>query len=100
MLYKLMLPELGALEELKVLQWHAAPDAEVADGALLVELEIEKAILEIRTGQVAFLRKQLTHDGDWHNPSTPLAILSTTPDEAIPADLQSSSHLLLEIEAV
>ena len=69
--------------ELRVLQWHATPGDQLELNQLLVELETHKAIVEVRSAQIATMRQLLCAEGEWGSPGRPLAILSDTPDEAL-----------------
>lgn len=84
MMYLLSIPgPADDLSEMRVLQWHAAPGENVAQDSLVVELETHKAIVEVRAGQSAVLRKILCPEGEWGEPGRPLALLSEKADEPL-----------------
>ena len=84
MIYALTVPgPIEDAEEVRVLEWHFAPGDAVEVGALIVELETHKALVEVRAAQPGWLRRILCPDGSWGAIGAPLAILSATPDAAI-----------------
>jgi pyruvate/2-oxoglutarate dehydrogenase complex dihydrolipoamide acyltransferase (E2) component len=87
MIYQLVVP--GPIEdvtEIRVLEWSRAETNVVTAGDLLVELETDKAVVEVRAGGSGILRKIISPAGDWQKIGSPLALLSDTPDEPLPAD--------------
>ena len=70
--------------EFRVLEWHRAPGDRCDIGALLVELESYKAVIEIRGGLVAHLRKILVAAGGTQGRGKPLALFSDASDEPLP----------------
>lgn len=87
MIYCLAVP--GAIEdveEVRVLEWHFAEGDSLAIGELLVELETYKALVEVRAAQAGVLRRISASAGDWCGLGQPLALLSDTADEPLPAD--------------
>jgi len=94
MLYKLVVP--GAVEdveEIRVLEWHRREGEAIARGALLVELETAKAVVEVRADQDAVVRQLLGAAGTWQAVGTVLALLSDTADEPLPADALATAAL-------
>jgi pyruvate/2-oxoglutarate dehydrogenase complex dihydrolipoamide acyltransferase (E2) component len=81
MMFKLVVPPFGELREIKVLTWHKKTSEQVAAGELLVELEMEKAVVEVRPERAAFLRHVAVDAGEWHVLGTPLALLATSLEE-------------------
>src|SRR6185369_11928658 len=86
MIYQLVVPAMGGVEELRVLQWHKNEGDEVQLDQLLVELETDKAIVEVRSPRACFLRKVAVNQGDWASVGPPLAFLSDTADEPLHTD--------------
>lgn len=85
MLYKLQLQQpIEDVDELRVLQWHAAEGEAVCEGALVVELETYKSVIEVRAGQAAVLRRILQPEGAWQKTQQPLAVLSDEAHEPLP----------------
>jgi pyruvate/2-oxoglutarate dehydrogenase complex dihydrolipoamide acyltransferase (E2) component len=72
--------------ELRVLQWHAAPGALLVHGALLVELETHKVVIEVRAGLPCILSRILCEEGGWYPSGASLALLSDSPGDALPED--------------
>lgn len=68
-----------------MLEWHVIVGATVEPGALVVELETPKAIIEVRAGAKAVMRSTIKQAGDWSRTGEPLAVLADTLDESIEA---------------
>ena len=84
MIYRLAVP--GTIEDndaVRVLEWHAAPGERIKAGALLVELETHKALIEVRGVEAAILRRIAEGEGAWCPLGAELALLSDTPDEPL-----------------
>ena len=85
MLYKLVVPgPIEDVEEVRVLEWHAAEGQALALGDLIVELETHKALVEVRAGQAGHLRRVICAEGDWQALGEPLAIFSDDGGEPLP----------------
>jgi pyruvate/2-oxoglutarate dehydrogenase complex dihydrolipoamide acyltransferase (E2) component len=87
MIHRLTVP--ATIEDatsVRVLEWHAGPGDAVAAGALLVELETHKALIEVRAGAAAILRTIDCDEGAWCPLGGALALLSDAPDEPILGD--------------
>jgi pyruvate/2-oxoglutarate dehydrogenase complex dihydrolipoamide acyltransferase (E2) component len=85
MIYRLIVPgPIEDVEEVRILEWHGKPGAAFGSGAMLVELETHKAVVEVRAGQPGVLRSVLCAAGEWQRIGEALAVLSDTPDEALP----------------
>ena len=85
MIYRLVVP--GPIEdvhEIRVLEWHRRPDEPFAAGALVVELETSKAVVEVRAGQVGVVRRIFCQDGEWQQIGGVLALVSDAADEPLP----------------
>jgi len=90
LLYKLAI--MGPIEDVydvRVLEWHGAAGRVFVRGNLMVELETHKAVIEVRANQYGILRQIFCRDGEWQKLGEPLAILSDTLDETLPANLES-----------
>ena len=59
MIYKISVPAVADVEEIRVLEWHGEPGHRFDSGDLVVELETHKAIVEVRAGQPGVLREVL-----------------------------------------
>ena len=94
MIYRLAVP--ATIEDndaVRVLEWHAAPGDAVAAGALLVELETHKALIEVRSVLPAILREIACGEGEWCRLGAALALLSDVPDEPITRDAPAEEWL-------
>jgi len=98
MLYKISVPQVADVEEIRVLEWHREVGEAVEPGDLLVELETHKAIVEVRAGQKGYLRKILADAGNWQAIGLPLAVLSESESDAVPDDAQALTDLPVEFE--
>ncbi len=99
MIYQLTVPAaVPGVEEIRILEWHKAPGEAIEAGELLVELETHKAIIEVRADQKGILRQILAQSGDWRAIGLPVAIFSSEPDEALPADPTAASAMLVQFE--
>lgn len=94
MIYTLHIP--GTLEdtrEVRVLEWHGVPGDAFAAGALVVELETHKAVIEVRAGQPGVLRHRACEEGDWCPLGALLALFSDAPAEPLPEDATGVADL-------
>lgn len=98
MLYKISVPQVADVEEIRILEWHRAAGDSVAQGDLVVELETHKAIVEVRAGQNGYLRKILAEAGNWQGIGLPLAVLSDGQSEPVPEDVQALVDLPVDFE--
>lgn len=101
MLYALTVP--GAADdvsEVRVLEWHGKAGHAFAKGDLMVELETHKAVIEVRAGIDAILRRIVKEPGDWQQTGAQLAILSSAPDEPVPDDISSLAEIAALYEVV
>jgi pyruvate/2-oxoglutarate dehydrogenase complex dihydrolipoamide acyltransferase (E2) component len=87
MIRKLAVPgPIEDVEELRVLQWHVEPGARFAAGALVVELETHKAVVEVRAAGPGVMRRILSPSGDWQQVGRALALIGDDADEPIADD--------------
>jgi pyruvate/2-oxoglutarate dehydrogenase complex dihydrolipoamide acyltransferase (E2) component len=63
-----------------------------------VELETHKALVEVRAGRPAVLRRIICAAGDWQAVGKPLALLSDEPDENITNSADGLSVLPVNFE--
>ena len=87
MIYRLLVP--ATIEDndaVRVLEWHAAPGDAVAAGALIVEVETHKALIEIRAVRAAVLRERLLPEGAWCPLGEALATFSDDRHEPLSAE--------------
>jgi pyruvate/2-oxoglutarate dehydrogenase complex dihydrolipoamide acyltransferase (E2) component len=100
MIYQLSVPSVAEdVEEFRVLEWHGAPGHAFETGDLVVELETHKAVVEVRAGRPATLRKSLVAAGDWCKIGVPLAYFSDGADEAL-QDEDKAGDLTVEFEII
>jgi pyruvate/2-oxoglutarate dehydrogenase complex dihydrolipoamide acyltransferase (E2) component len=98
MFFKISVPPVADVEEIRVLEWHGGVGHRFESGDLIVELETHKAIVEVRAAQPGILRKILSESGNWQQIGLPLAILSDQEAEALPDDVKAVSDLAVEFE--
>ena len=80
MFWKLVVPgPIEDVDELRVLEWHGDVGRRFDVGAMIVELETHKAVVEVRAGQSGILRSILCEAGAWEKIGRPLALLSDDP---------------------
>jgi pyruvate/2-oxoglutarate dehydrogenase complex dihydrolipoamide acyltransferase (E2) component len=99
MIWKLVVPgPIEDVDELRVLEWQGGIGRSFTKGALIVELETHKAVVEVRAGQPGILRHVLCEAGSWEKIGNPLAVLSDDPAEPLPASLQAVTPWLVDFE--
>jgi pyruvate/2-oxoglutarate dehydrogenase complex dihydrolipoamide acyltransferase (E2) component len=98
MFYKISVPSVADVEEIRVLEWHGDIGHRFNSGDLVVELETHKAIVEVRAGQPGVLRKILSEAGNWQKIGLPLALLSDDGGGALPDGVESVADLAVEFE--
>lgn len=98
MLYKITVPQVADVEEIRILEWHRQVGEPVERGDLVVELETHKAIVEVRAGQKGYVRKILADAGNWQGIGLPLAVLSDTENESLPEDAHGLIDLPVDFE--
>jgi pyruvate/2-oxoglutarate dehydrogenase complex dihydrolipoamide acyltransferase (E2) component len=87
MIYRLAVPgPIEDVEELRVLEWHGEPGTRFEAGALVVELETHKAVVEVRASRPGVLRAILCPAGDWQKVGRTLALVGDDDAEPLPAD--------------
>ena len=66
MFYRLVIPKtLSDFNEVRLLEWHFSKGDKFEKGDLLLEVETQKAIIEIRAQQAGILRDTYHQEGDW-----------------------------------
>ena len=98
MIYKITVPSVADVEEIRVLEWHGDIGHKFNSGDLMVELETHKAIVEVRAGQPGILRMILSEAGKWQQIGLPLALLSDEESEPLPKDGESAPDLPVDFE--
>lgn len=84
MIYALTLPEVGDVDELRMLEWSGEIGSTFAAGDLIAELETHKVVIEVRAGQAGVLRRTLVAEGDWQKTCQAIALFSDSLDEPLP----------------
>ena len=75
---EITVPKLSAtMEEATVLAWHKAPGDAVAEGEVIVELETDKAALEVEATVGGILRERCAEQGASLRVGAPLARIGT-----------------------
>jgi pyruvate/2-oxoglutarate dehydrogenase complex dihydrolipoamide acyltransferase (E2) component len=97
MVYQLVLPNMEGSAELRVLQWHKTEGDPIEADQMLLELETDKAVVEVRSPKPCVLRKIFVSQGGWAKVGVPLAWFSDSPDEPLDTGKASNLHPLLEI---
>lgn len=85
MITVLRLPKLGlTMDEATVVRWLVSPEAAVVVGQPLLEVETDKATLEVESPVGGYLRQQAVGPGDQVALGQALGVLSTSADESLP----------------
>jgi pyruvate/2-oxoglutarate dehydrogenase complex dihydrolipoamide acyltransferase (E2) component len=102
MVYQIRLPgPIEHVEEYCVLEWHRAENQSFAVGDLLVEIETQKSIVEVRAAAVGVLRRILCKVGQWQELGNPIALVSESADEPVPETVASGMPSLdLEFDVI
>jgi len=101
MICKLAVPgPIEDVEELRVLLWHGSEGDAFARGALIVELETHKAVVEVRAGRPGVLRKILCEAGGWEKAGSALALIGDDPSEPLPASTDALEACAADFEVV
>jgi pyruvate/2-oxoglutarate dehydrogenase complex dihydrolipoamide acyltransferase (E2) component len=98
MIYKISVPSVADVEEIRVLEWHGSTGHHFDVGDLVVELETHKAIVEVRASQPGYLIAILSEAGNWQTIGLPLAILADEKSEVLPSDISGLTDLAVEFE--
>ena len=84
MIYRLFVPTtIEDNDAVRVLEWHGAEGEAIAPGALIIEVETHKALIEVRAAQGGILRVRRVEEGGWCALGAVLGIFSDAPDEPI-----------------
>src|SRR5262245_63098704 len=85
----IIMPDLGQTSsEAKIISWLKQPGDRLAMGEPLLEVETDKATMDVEAYIGGFLRKKLANEGDMVAASGPVAIVTDTADESFDEDLQ------------
>jgi len=92
MKHVIIMPDLGqTTSEAKIVSWLKAPGEKLAMGEPLLEVETDKATMDVEAFVGGFLRKRLANEGDMVSASNPVAILTDTLDEEFDEDVKPKS---------
>jgi pyruvate/2-oxoglutarate dehydrogenase complex dihydrolipoamide acyltransferase (E2) component len=101
MIYVLTVPgPIEDVEQVRILEWHGAEGRHFAQGELIVELETHKALVEIRAGRAAILRRVLCQAADWCRIGGAIALFSDTTNEPLPDDLDGAGEMPVAFEVL
>jgi pyruvate dehydrogenase E2 component (dihydrolipoamide acetyltransferase) len=98
MKHVIILPDLGQTTgEARILNWQRRLGEEVESGDPLIEVETDKATMEVESYAAGYLREMLVREGDIVSAFLPIAIITDTPDEIYEKDLgRASSNIETE----
>ena len=89
MRHVIIMPDLGqTTSEAKIVSWLKKPGEKLAMGEPLLEVETDKATMEVEAYVGGYLRKKLAKEGDMVAASNPVAILTDTLDEEFDEDVK------------
>jgi len=92
MKHTIILPDLGqTTSEAKIVRWLKKPGDKVSMGEPLVEVETDKATLEVESFVGGYLRQKLVEEEEVATAMAPIAILTDHPDEPYDQALAGSS---------
>jgi pyruvate dehydrogenase E2 component (dihydrolipoyllysine-residue acetyltransferase) len=100
MKHVIIMPDLGqTTSEAKIVSWLKAPGDKLAMGEPLLEVETDKATMDVEAYVGGFLRKKLASEGDMVTASNPVAILTDTLDEEFDEDVAPKSKSAAPVAA-
>lgn len=86
------MPDLGqTTSEAKIVSWLKKPGDKLAMGEPLLEVETDKATMDVEAYVGGFLRKKLANQGEMVAASNPVAILTDTLDEEFDEEVNPKS---------
>jgi pyruvate/2-oxoglutarate dehydrogenase complex dihydrolipoamide acyltransferase (E2) component len=92
MKHTIILPDLGqTTSEAKVVRWLKKPGDKLSNGESLLEVETDKATMEVEAYVGGYLRETLVEEGEVVSAMAPIAILTDRLDESYPEALSSPS---------
>ena len=100
MKHVIIMPDLGqTTSEAKIVSWLKAPGDKLAMGEPLLEVETDKATMDVEAYVGGFLRKKLASEGDMVAASNPVAILTDTLDEEFDEEVAPKSKSAAPVAA-
>ncbi|APB98231.1 lipoyl domain-containing protein [Polynucleobacter asymbioticus] len=103
MFYKLIIPKgISDFNEIRLLEWHFSTGSTFESGALILEIETQKAIIEVRSQQSGILRKKYYQEGQWITleKEAVLALFSDTISETLPNSIEDLAVIDVDINIV
>jgi pyruvate dehydrogenase E2 component (dihydrolipoamide acetyltransferase) len=103
MLYVLTIPKtISDINEIRILEWHFSEGEKFELGDLILEIETQKAIIEIRAQQAGFFRRIYHQAGDWIilEKLIPLALFSDLPSYPLPDSLENINSINIDANIV
>lgn len=93
----IILPDLGqTTSEAKILKWHKKPGDLVSSGEPLVEVETDKATMDVEAYVGGYLRATLVEEGQMATAKDPIAVLTDTASEAFEESPVAMQETLLK----
>jgi pyruvate dehydrogenase E2 component (dihydrolipoamide acetyltransferase) len=87
---RVIMPKLGlTMDEGRLIAWHKAEGERVAEGEVLFEVETDKAAMEVPATASGFVRRLLARPDDMVPVATVVAVITSTADEVLPAEVKS-----------
>ncbi|MEW5814161.1 MAG: biotin/lipoyl-containing protein [Spirochaetota bacterium] len=84
MVRNVIMPLLGeTMEEGTIVKWRKAIGEKVEKGEILLEVESDKAVLEVESFFSGFLRTILHSEGETVKVGEPIALITDTPGESL-----------------
>src|SRR5262245_59333637 len=94
----IVMPDLGQTSsEAKIVSWLKKPGEKLSMGEPLLEVETDKATMEVEAYVGGFLRKKLANEGEMVAASDPVAILTDTADETFDYEVKAHPRLLRSV---
>jgi len=101
MKHVIIMPDLGQTSsEAKIVSWLKKPGEKLAMGEPLLEVETDKATMDVEAYVGGFLRKKLANEGDMVAASNPVAILTDTVDEEFDEEVRPQAKPATVVEPV
>jgi pyruvate dehydrogenase E2 component (dihydrolipoamide acetyltransferase) len=97
----IIMPDLGqTTSEAKIVSWLKNTGDKLTMGDALLEVETDKATMEVEAYVGGYLRKTLANPGDMVAASNPVAVLTDTPDEDYSEELKAKSAGIPPVKVV
>ncbi len=91
-MFDILMPQAGqSMEEGTIVKWHKAEGNSVKASEILLEVETDKAVVEVEAGHDGVLRKILVSEGTTVPVKTRIALIGSA-GEALPADLGTTAQ--------